>query len=207
MLKLVSLLVTAIVGLGAHNISSGRANVVSLSESGSASVATAPAGVDKDELVTQDPTPVHFARGIITDQTSICINNRTHEHYEGIAISYDETKDALIRGGFNQEEQKIFLALARVEGQNDLRCLGDDKAPYYNELTKDGRHYGESVGLFQIRTIQENTGRGDCRDKLALADNLDRQVSCAMEIRRTQGLHAWSTYKTPKYYKWYGRQY
>lgn len=206
MLKLVSMLVMGVVGFSAQGISTSpakeRVGTSSTSVIGSAYVEAATPGV-VDIGVSATPT---FSRTYLKTQDTPCINNRTNEPYEALLISYGETKYVLEQAGFTPEDVNIFLALARVEGQNDLRCLGDDKAPYFNQRTGNGKHWGESIGLWQIRTIQEENGTGTCRDMSRLKDSIENQAQCAKEIRQA-GLSQWSAYGTPGYRQWYGKEY
>ena len=73
-----------------------------------------------------------------------------------------------------------MLAIAKAESGHRKDAVGDQTLTYQN----NGRTYGYSVGMFQIRILE---GREDC-DTFDIPTN----VSCAYRIYKGQGLSAWS---------------
>lgn len=59
-------------------------------------------------------------------------------------------------------------AIATAESGRDPGKLGDTGRA--GEKTTDGRHWGPSVGLWQVRSIQEEKGKGTTRDADKLRD-------------------------------------
>lgn len=84
-------------------------------------------------------------------------------------------------------DTKIMLAIAKAESNWRKDAVGDTDLTY----RKNGRVYGYSVGVFQIRVLE---GREAC-DTFDIATN----VSCAYRVYRSQGLRAWSVYTNGKY--------
>lgn len=196
--KLVSLGVSIIVGVGAHNI-----GVESQSE-GRMLAAIGNDTVDMPIEPGADVTLIPSASGVFSrtkheNQDSICINDRTKEHYVGELVSREEVAHHASQywSGWDLE---VALAITVSEGQRDLNCYGDDVAPYYGQPTSDGRHYGESVGLYQYRTIIESTGKGGCEDKLFQLGHIDRQTECAYKDKfALRGWQPWTQYTNGNY--------
>ena len=92
-----------------------------------------------------------------------------------------------------QEVQKYdwdvntMLAIAKAESGYRKDAVGDQTLTYQN----NGRTYGYSVGMFQIRILE---GREDC-DTFDIPTN----VSCAYRIYKGQGLSAWSCFSNGSY--------
>ena len=59
-------------------------------------------------------------------------------------------------------------AVATAESGREPTRLGDTGRA--GERTPDGRHWGPSVGLWQIRSIEEESGKGTTRDRQKLTD-------------------------------------
>lgn len=133
-----------------------------------------------------------FPRTLHENQSSICINNLTREHYQGLLISRDETIDVLQKAGFVGEQVEIMSAISHAESGSDLRCIGD-------EMLQD-RVWGVSFGLWQIRTLKNPNG--SCRNIGVLRDNIEAQAICAKQIYDSQGYKAWSVYTNGKYRRW-----
>lgn len=80
-----------------------------------------------------------------------------------------------------------MVAISRAESSCRLDAKGDTNITY----SHNGRIYGYSLGVFQIRILP---GREYC-DTYDLATN----VKCAHNVWKSQGLKAWSVYKSGKY--------
>lgn len=202
--KLISLLVTGMVGLGAHNVSVSQERIA-IASSSSVAVPAEP-----DVTLIPSGSAPSFPRTQHEDQSAICINNRTKEHYVGELVSREEVTHYASKywSGWDLD---VAVAITLAEGQRDLNCYGDDLEWFqgrrmYGAPTADGRHYGESVGLFQYRTIIESTGKGGCEDKLYQLGNIERQMECAYndkwKLRRWQ---PWTQYTNGNYKKALGK--
>jgi hypothetical protein len=96
---------------------------------------------------TPTTTPkAQFARTFHEKQNSICINNRTREHYKGELVSREEVVHELSKH-FAGDQIEIMAAITISEGQRDLNCIGDE-LPYLNgkrlwgKATADGTNMG-----------------------------------------------------------------
>lgn len=161
------------------------------------------------QTVKAEHPPTKFARTFHEKQNSICINNRTREHYRGELVSREEVVYELSKH-FVGDQIEIMAAITVSEGQRDLNCVGDE-LPYLNgkrlwgAKTQDGRTWGESLGLFQIRTIQEDNTPGSCRNDQTISASISEQVRCAKEIYLSQGYGAWSQYSNGNYRQHLGK--
>lgn len=151
------------------------------------------------------PTP-QFGRGYTEKQDQPCFNIHTREHYTSELISKDETAHNLLAVGATVQQADILSAISHAESGSQINCWGDDDAKYYGKPTDDGRHWGESYGLFQIRTIIEAQGTGECRDIDRLRLNIVEQSKCAMELSNggTKFSPTWSMYTNGRYKPWLG---
>ena len=84
---------------------------------------------------------------------------------------------------------RTMLAIMRAESGCDPNVTGDTSLTF----TQNGRIYGYSVSLFQVRVLP---GREAC-DSHDPATN----ISCAYRIWKSQGYKAWSVYTNGKYAK------
>jgi hypothetical protein len=84
---------------------------------------------------------------------------------------------------------RTMLAIMRAESGCDPNVTGDTSLTF----TQNGRTYGYSVSLFQVRVLP---GREAC-DSHDPATN----ISCAYRVWKSQGYKAWSVYTNGKYAK------
>lgn len=98
------------------------------------------------------------------------------EDFRGLVAQYDW-------------DVRTMLAIMRAESGCDPNVTGDTNLTF----TRNGRTYGYSVSLFQVRVLP---GREAC-DSHDPATN----ISCAYRIWRSQGYKAWSVYTNGKYAK------
>ena len=134
-----------------------------------------------------------FHRGFTDKQNQPCKNDHTNAYYESELISKNETAHYLLQAGATTEQADILSAISRAESGSQINCFGDDSNKYYGKPTNNGKHYGESYGLFQIRTILEDSNTGSCRDIERLRLNIAEQSACAYEISRSgTNFGAWS---------------
>jgi len=122
-------------------------------------------------------TAPKYSRGVTELQRQPCRPDwDRNAHYKSEIIGKPETVDALRKAGFNAEQANTFAAISHAESGSQINCYGDD---YGNYMV--GK-WGASYGLFQIRTLDASTGKGDCRDIERLRENLIEQSKCAYEI-------------------------
>lgn len=150
-----------------------------------------------------------FPRTKHENQASICINNRTREHYVGELVSREEVVHHASKY-WSGRDVEIMAAITIAEGQRDLNCIGDEVEWFqgrrlYGAKTADGRTWGASYGLFQVRTIQEDNNPGSCRNKNTILASIEEQFRCAKEIWDSQGYGAWSQYSNGSYRKHLGK--
>lgn len=151
-------------------------------------------------------TQATFGRGYTNKQNQPCKNDHTNAYYESELISKNETAHYLLQAGATIQQADILSAISHAESGSQINCWGDDTAKYYGQPTNDGRHWGESYGLFQIRTIIEAANTGECRDAERLKLNIIEQTKCAMELSNggTKFSPTWSMYTNGKYKQWLG---
>ena len=85
---------------------------------------------------------------------------------------------------------RTMLAIMRAESGCDPNVTGDTSLTF----TQNGRTYGYSVSLFQVRILP---GREHC-DSHDPATN----IACAYHVWKSQGYKAWSVYTSGKYLKY-----
>lgn len=103
----------------------------------------------------------------------------------------DEVYASLIAAGWPTQGALTMTAIAGAEsGWNDT-ALGDTQL--------EDTTWGPSYGLFQIRTLKGETGRGTTRDINALAAGDVQQAAAALAVYQSQGLDAWTVYQTGAY--------
>lgn len=142
-------------------------------------------------------TQATFGRGYTNKQNQPCKNDHTNAYYESELISKNETAHYLLQAGATIQQADILSAISHAESGSQINCFGDDSNKYYGKPTNNGKHYGESYGLFQIRTILEDSNTGSCRDIERLRLNIAQQSICAYEISRSgTNYQPWSVFTT-----------
>lgn len=151
---------------------------------------------EQPSLVAKDPT---FARGHTT-QTGVswrdmpCRNNRTGAYYESDILSFAEIEWNLIKVGFTPTNAHTMAAIAHKESGHQLNCFGDESLI--------NSKWTDSYGIFQIRGLVAENGKGTCRDITALVNNIEKQSQCAYEISGGgTNFRPWSMYLNGKYRK------
>jgi hypothetical protein len=100
----------------------------------------------------------------------------------------------LLDGGFSQHDARIMTAIAQAESARDPGAVGD--------VRLENHTWGPSVGLFQVRTLKAETGRGTDRDIEHLMGNPRAQVTAALHISsHGNNFRPWSTYTSGSYRK------
>jgi hypothetical protein len=100
---------------------------------------------------------------------------------------------AALQAGFSASDALTITAIAGAESRFHADAVGDKKIA--GQRTADGRTWGPSYGLTQVRSIVQETGTGKARDKNRLT-TVDGNLRAAYEIKNIQGFKAWSTYTT-----------
>ena len=85
---------------------------------------------------------------------------------------------------------RVMKAIMQAESSCNENATGDTSLTF----TQNGRTYGYSVSLFQVRILP---GREHC-DSHDPATN----IACAYHVWRGQGYKAWSVYTSGKYLKY-----
>ena len=85
---------------------------------------------------------------------------------------------------------RVMKAIMQAESSCNENATGDTSLTF----TQNGRTYGYSVSLFQVRILP---GRERC-------DSHDptTNIACAYHVWRGQGYKAWSVYTSGKYLKY-----
>lgn len=103
----------------------------------------------------------------------------------------DKTIAQLIaNAGCPQQTVATMVAIALAESGGDANNVGD--------VALETSTWGPSVGLWQIRSLRSEYGKGTTRDEKA---NYDPATNAkhAMDILHSQGLSAWTTYTRGTY--------
>lgn len=145
-------------------------------------------------VVIKDPV---FARGHTT-RTGVfwgdmpCRNNRTGAYYESDILSFAEIEWNLVKVGFTPDNAHIMAAIAHKESGHQLDCVGDESLI--------NSKWTDSYGIFQIRGLVAENGKGTCRDITAFVYNIEKQSQCAFEISGGgTNFRPWSMYLNGKY--------
>lgn len=164
------------------------------------------------QIVSATPA---YHRGMTEKQDQACRPDFNRDHYSSEQITKSETYDNLIKVGFSPAQADVWSAISRAESGSQINCHGDDYAPYLNQRVINsqgqwtGEHWLYSYGLYQIRTIKEHSGKGDCRDIERLRQGIEQQSLCAWEISGGgQNMGPWSvTHKNRgyPYREWLGK--
>lgn len=108
-----------------------------------------------------------------------------------MAVVSDQQIAQYIRAaGATDTTAVTMVAIALAESGGNTTALGD--------IGLQTSTWGPSVGLWQIRSLNAERGKGTTRDQNA---NMDGQTNAnhAMQILNSQGLSAWSTYTSQAY--------
>lgn len=101
----------------------------------------------------------------------------------------------LLSQGLSPTDAATLTAISGAESSYNPAAVGD--------VNLETSTWGPSVGLFQIRTLRAQTGKGGTRDINAL-QSIPDQVNAAVQIWKTQGPTAWTTYSSGAYKKHLG---
>jgi len=149
------------------------------------------------KISVSDNTEPVFTRSSTKDSpiswTSMpCRNNQTGAYYESEILSFEEVEYNLQVVGFTPENAHIMAAIAHKESGHQLECIGDESL-----ITGKWTY---SYGIFQIRGLNAETGKGTCRDIEVLVGDIRKQAQCAFEISGGgTNFRPWSMYLNGKY--------
>lgn len=82
---------------------------------------------------------------------------------------------------------RIMKAIMQAESSCNENSTGDTSLTF----TQNGRTYGYSVSLFQVRILP---GREACDSR-----NPEVNIDCAYRVWKSQGYRAWSVYTNGRY--------
>lgn len=109
-------------------------------------------------------------------------------------LSASQIFSALLEGGFSRDQARTMTAIAQAESARDPGAIGD--------VALQNRTFGPSVGLFQIRTVKAETGKGTDRDIEHLTGNVQAQVKAALHISNNgTNFRPWSTFTSGSFRK------
>lgn len=104
----------------------------------------------------------------------------------------------LVGAGFNAAQATVMTAIAFAESGGDDAAVGD--------VGLENNTWGPSYGLFQVRTLKADTGKGTDRDVNALAGNDAAQAKAAYDISHNgSNFTPWTTYTSGKYQQFLGQ--
>lgn len=125
------------------------------------------------------------------------------ESNERVAQSYDKASKAMMTGldiaqklqkyGVPAKDARILVAIAGAESGYNPEAVGDS---------------GTSIGLFQIhipahrKKLEQWTGSKDVKDWIEWLKNAENNIYAAAQVYKSQGLGAWTTYRTGAYKKY-----
>lgn len=102
-------------------------------------------------------------------------------------LSATEIGKLVRQAGFTGEDVRIAIAVALAESRGETTARGD--------LGRVNATWGPSVGLFQIRSLNAERGKGTTRDEDANMDPLTN-ARHALAIKNASGWTAWTVYTT-----------
>ena len=105
--------------------------------------------------------------------------------YTSIVTIEDKIKKAF------GKDWKVALAIAKAESGLDTNAVGDK----HIEFVKNGKVYGHSCGIFQIRVLE---GRPDCES----LQDVDKNIEFAKKLHKERGFTPWSVFNNKKYLKY-----
>lgn len=102
-------------------------------------------------------------------------------------LSIPQTYQLLRGAGFNPLAAVQMTAIGRAESGLRTDAVGD--------VGLQNQTWGPSVGLFQVRSLNAETGRGTSRDRAALLSSPAKQARAAYEISNGgRNFTPWSTW-------------
>lgn len=100
--------------------------------------------------------------------------------------------------GFNPAQATVMTAIALAESSGNDTALGD--------VGLENTTWGPSYGLFQVRTLKSDTGKGTDRDVSWLSQSDANQAKAAFDISHGGAdFSPWTTYTSGAYQKYLGQ--
>lgn len=159
----------------------------------SAFMATVDRAVEKP-AVAQTPQVPRFIRSRTVLQNQPCKDSHGG-YYESDILSIDEIVYNLKLAGFTPEQAHIMQAIAKAESGHQINCFGDEALA--------NSKWDSSYGLYQIRGLKAERGKGSCRDLDRLNLNVLEQSRCAYEISGGgTNFRPWTMWLNGGYKKW-----
>lgn len=112
------------------------------------------------------------------------------------AITAAQSYGLLRAAGATAAQATMLTAIGGAESGLDPAAVGD--------VGLENGTWGPSLGIWQVRTLKSDTGKGTSRDANHLSGNPAAQAAAAVAILKGQGLSAWSTYTSGAYQKFMG---
>lgn len=104
----------------------------------------------------------------------------------------------LIAKGFNNAQAQVMTAISLAESSGNDTALGD--------VGLEDATWGPSFGLFQVRTLKSDTGKGTDRDVSWLSQSDANQAQAAFDISHGGvDFSPWTTYTSGKYQQFLGQ--
>lgn len=104
----------------------------------------------------------------------------------------------LIAAGFSPAQATTMTAIAVAESSNNDAALGD--------VSLEDGTWGPSYGLFQVRTLKADTGKGTDRDINWLSQSDANQAKAAYDISgHGSNFSPWTTFTSGAYQKYLGQ--
>ncbi len=98
---------------------------------------------------------------------------------------------ALYRAHWRKKDLPVALAVFKAESSLSPEAKGDIQRA--GEETEDGRHWGASIGIAQMRSISEDQGTGTAYDKNKLyLPSFNLQV--AKDMHDSRGFQPWGAF-------------
>lgn len=113
------------------------------------------------------------------------VSATSHQSFE--APTDNISVESLIQNAFGADA-KIALAIAKAESNLEVDRVGDKHIMY----EQDGKTYGMSCGVFQIRTLP---GRPSCEEML----DPEKNIAFAKQLYDKSGWTPWTVWKTNQY--------
>jgi hypothetical protein len=114
---------------------------------------------------------------------------------KGDSVSPRAIYEAALAAGFVGSNAVTITAIALAESRGRAGAIGDKAIA--GQRTADGRTWGPSIGLTQVRSIVQETGKGTIRDRNRLT-TVQGNLNAAYGVYREAGqsFRPWATFTT-----------
>lgn len=110
------------------------------------------------------------------------------------SLTAAQAYSALRSVGATPTQAALLTAIGEAESGLNPSAVGD--------TTLQNATWGPSVGIWQIRTLKADTGKGTSRDISHLQGSVTNQAAAALSVLKSSGPSAWSTYTSGSYLKY-----